>query len=563
MAVGATSKTKKRKPVKAASKKPSSEGNLPVSQPRQREIKAEWGYYNVIGSLGYNGEKNPGEIGPIRDYTMNYNALRARSWQLLVESDVAQMIMKKYVEWVIGEGLKIQAEPVMDILESNGIRFDKQEWTRLVESRFRLFCNSRMSDWADMKPLSILEQEAFRSTSAGGDMLVVLKYDQDDRCVKVQLIDGAHVQSPSGVNIFPIQLDNGNRIYHGVEVDSRGRHVAYHVLKPGQNGILMPETQRIPARGTQTNALMAFMVYDSVYRVDSYRGMPLLSVVLETSKKLERYKEATVGGAEERQKIAYFFEHGINSTGEHPLTDATAIARDFDLVSQEGKRLVPIDDYGNDLANRVAATTGKETFNMPQDSTVKALSESQEISFKDFYEANLKVLCAAVGIPYEIAISVYGNNYSASRAAIKQWEHTITVKRANFAKQFMQPIYDFWLETEILTQKISAPGYLRALLYLDDRLVLEAFRNSRFVGPAVPHIDPEKEVKAERLRLGSAAEALPLTTLEDATEAVGRGDADSNVEQFAEEKDKAEGLGIKPPEPPKPSGGGKPKGAAK
>lgn len=546
MAMSATSKTKTRKKTGLQVRK--------VQQDVLRRPISSSGEYRMIGSLGYNGEKSAGEIGPIKDYTMDYNGLRSRSWQSFVESEITALVIRQYCKWVIGSGLKLQAEPEADILKDFGINIDKQKWSKMVESRFRLYCKSRMSDWADMTSLNIMENEAFKNTLVGGDVLVVLRYDFKEKQVKVRLIDGAHVQSPRGNNLIPIKLENGNKIYWGVEVNKKGQHVAYHVRKPGDFGF-MAETERIPARGSESNALMAYMVYGSKYRVDSYRGMPLISVVLETLKKLERYKEATVGGAEERQKIAYFFEHKMGSTGENPLTAETVKARDLDLTDGDGMRLVPIDDYGNSLADRFGATTGKTTINMPIESSIKALEAKQEIAFKDFYSTNLMVVCAALDIPYEVAMSMFNSNYSASRGAIKVWEQTMKTCRDYFAMQFMQPIYDFWLECEVLTGRISAPGYLKALIFTDDRVALEAFRNARYVGPNVPHIDPEKEVKAERLKLGLAGLDVPLTTVENATENLDGGDADSNMEQFAAEMNKKKSLGIKVDVPPPAPGG--------
>jgi hypothetical protein len=82
------------------------------------------GGYRTIGSISYNGEKNYGEIGPIKNYFPDYSALRARSWQLYLESELAQTILNNHIIWVIGSGLKLQAEPVKDILKSEGITLD-------------------------------------------------------------------------------------------------------------------------------------------------------------------------------------------------------------------------------------------------------------------------------------------------------------------------------------------------------------------------------------------------------------------------------------------------------
>lgn len=498
--------------------------------------------YRTIGYIGYNGEKNYGALGPIKSYYPDYNALRERSWQMYYESEIAQIVINNHVTWVIGNGLKLQSEPLKDVIEDAGYTIDPQKFSKQVETQFKLYSKSRMSDYSDMMNLNLLQAEAFKNSKLGGDMLVILRYVDD--MVKVQLIDSKHVQSPvHGSELFPMELKNGNKIVNGIEIDSRNRHVAYYVRKDYRT----LEYERIPARASDGDSLMAYLIYGSKYRIDNHRGMPLMSVMFETAKKLERYKEATVGSAEERQKIAYAIEHDIFSPGTSPLTKQTVVARDIDLLTNSG--LVPRDDFGNALADRVAATTDKMTFNMPIGAHLKSLESKNELYFKDFYTTNIMLFCAACGIPYEVAMAKYDSNYSASRGALKDWEHKLNVQRSNFAFQFMQPIYDFWLEVRILQRQMKhAVGYLRAR-FNNDRVVMEAYRNARFVGPSVPHIDPVKEVEAERLKLGNAADHIPLTTVEQATENLNGGDSESNIEQFAREMEKAKSLKIEPPKP--------------
>jgi capsid protein len=220
---------------------------------------------------------------------------------------------------------------------------------------------------------------------------------------------------------------------------------------------------------------------------------------------------------------------------------------------------IPLDSFSNALADKITVTTEKQAFNMPIGAHLKSLESKNELYFKDFYSTNIMLFCAAAQIPYEVAMAKYDSNYSASRGAIKDWEHKLNVRRANFAFQFMQPVYDFWLEVRILQRKIYAPGYLKARIK-NDRMLLEAFRNARFVGTPVPHIDPVKEVEAERLKLGDAGASIPLTTVEAATESLNGGDSTANIEQFAEELKTSKKLGIKPELPP---AGGKPKPKAK
>lgn len=506
-----------------------------------------YGQYRVLGGYSYNGEKNLGEMGPIKNYWVDYSALRARSWQLYLESEIAQTVLGKYTTWVIGGGLKPQSEPQKKILKANKIDLDIKSFTEDVETRFAAFCKSKRSDYSNNTNLNELEAEGHKNTLVGGDVLVILRYI--DKCVKVELIDGDRLYSPLfGSEWYPQSLPDGHKIINGVEVDERKQHIAYYVRKPG----VILNLERIPARGAKSGMLMAYLVYGFTYRIDNYRGLPLLSVVMETTKKLERYKEATVGSAEERQKIAFFIEHQEFSDGDNPLLKETAKAWDFNRVNMQ----IPQDDFGHAMANKIAVTTNKQAFNLGPGQQIKSVVSKNELSFGEFYNTNMDAICSAVEIPPNVALSKYDANFSASRAALKDWEHTLNVKRKKFGFHFMQPIFDLWLHMEILSGRINAPGYLDAYVK-NNYEVLEAYRHIRFTGAAVPHIDPVKEVEAERAKLGPNLAHAPLTTIEASTEILNGGDASHNFEQASDELKELDRLGIKPMpvEVPAPFGG--------
>lgn len=495
------------------------------------------GTYRPIFSVTYDGEKNLGEAGPIKHYMPDYDALRLRSWQAYLESEVAQMVIGKYIKWVIGSGLKLQAEPEEDVLKSEGITMNTEAFNDAVESRFRVFSKSKNSDYSGQRSLHKIAKRAYKDAILGGDVLVILRYIDDQ--VKVQLIDGAHVRSPMYGNDYNSQaLANGNEIKHGIELSPTGEHVAYYVCKKNL------EFERIPAKETNTGLTMAFLMFGLEYRLDNHRGLPLISAMIETLKKLERYKEATVGSAEEVAKIAWQVTHHINATGENPFGGAMAKIVDADAGDD-----VPVDVAGNQLAEKVAATTNKTAVNNPPGAEIKPINASQkELYFESFYTVNIGLLCAAIGIPKDVATSQYNSNFSASRAALKDWEHTIVTDRTEAPSEFYQNVYNFFLEIEILKKKIQAPGYLMARIQNND-FVISAYRNARWVGANVPHIDPVKEVTAERLKLGTAGAHLPLTTVESATEVLNGGDSDQNIMQFAEEMERAKKLKIEAPQP--------------
>lgn len=517
--------------------------NQSISSP-QAKVSDGVGHYSIVGGITFTGEKNIGEMGPLKVYSLGYAELRARSWQLYLESESVKIIAKKYITWMVGAGLKLQAEPIEDVISDEGGKIDAQEFSRKVEQRWKLWAGSKRVAHDNQKTLNHLAAEAFKNAIVGGDVLVVLRFKNE---LTIQLIDAEHLISPMfGTESYPQDLkEKGHKIINGIEIDSKGEHMAYHVRK-GDNKFTF-ETERIPAKGAKSGLVMAYMVYGDRYRIDNYRGMPLLAIMFETSKKLERYKEATLGSAEERQKLSYVIEHGVASTGENFLLNQTARARN---VEQAGE--MPEDDDGIQLQNRVAATLNKTVVNLPVDSKITVPDSKQELYFKDFYEKNFDIASASVEMPPNIAMSKYDSNFSASRAALKDWEHTLRVGRYYFATDFYQPIYEFFLEWQILMNKITAPGYLKARID-ENHMMLSAYRNARYVGAPVPHIDPVKEVQAERLKLGTAGAHLPLTTQEAATEAIGGGDSEANTEQFEDEIEAAKEFEPVVPEP-KPAG---------
>jgi len=499
------------------------------------EASSYGGVYSPIHVVSFDGEKNTGELGVLTKYDLDYNGLRLRSWESYLGSEITQTVVRKYVTWIIGSGLKLQSEPIGDILLDEGVDIDSQKFSKKVEQRFKLYTKSKESDYSKIDNINRLSRVIYTNAIVGGDVLVIQRIINGN--LNVQLVDGAHVMTPCFDNHEADAIKRGNIIKNGIEENKKGEHVAYYVAnKEG-------ESTRIEAKGKKTGRDTAYLVYGLRYRIDDNRGIPLISTVLETLKKLDRYKEATVGSAEERAKIPFFIEHEKESTGENPLIGSMAKA--FNVDSEQD---IPVDINGQQLADNIAATMNKQVYNMPQSSTLKSLDSKNDIYFKDFYSVNVNSICAAIGIPPEVALSKYDSNFSASRAALKDWEHTINVEREGFSFQFYQKVYKGWLELEILKNKIQAPGYLIGLSD-ENYMLIGAYTNARFVGNNVPHIDPLKEVQAERLKLGSRGAHIPLTTTESSTELLGGGDSDSNITQFGEELKHTEQNGIEMVEP--------------
>ena len=492
-------------------------------QKKQAEIEASFSRYNYkpLFVVGYDGEKNPGEIGDIVKYQPNYSRLRNRSWQFFLSTDVAQTIFRKYSFWIIGSGLKLQSEPSEKFLIDEGTDFNKEAFINSVEPRWKIFAKSKRASYNNQRNLHSIANEVHKNAIVGGDVLVIARVNELNE-VKVQYFDGDNVRTPM-IGGTLADEDKNRKVIHGIVFDENGNHVAYYVVS-GLN-----EWKRIPAKDRFGN-LVAWMIFGLSYRPDNVRGIPLLSAVMETVAKLDRYKEAAVGSAEERQKVAYSVEHKDGSTGETPLSRNLATSRGLDKNLSEPSE----GPTGSDTANLIAKTTNKQAFNMPVGSQLKFHSSEMELGYKEFMMTNATMICATAQIPVEVAFSKYDSNFSASRAALKDWEHVIKVNREQFANDFYEPIYSLWLNIQVMTGKIRSQALADALIR-NDMNTNDAIKNSRWLGQNVPHIDPVKEVQAERLKLGPLGANAPLTTPGQSTETLGTGDYEENTERFEEE----------------------------
>lgn len=492
------------------------------------------GYSRSMFTVSFNGEKNLGEAGPILDYKLDYEGMRLRSWQSLLESEVAQTVIGRYCTWMIGKGLKLTSEPAKYILESEGVEVDTLDFSKAVEQRFNLYKSSNNSDYTSMRNLDAIAETAFKNSIVGGDVLVFFNYDGKN--VSTGLIDGCHVMSPGyGTEDFPEQLENGNEIKNGIEVDKNGKHVRYFV----RNRDFTFTT--INAYGKNSGLKVAFLVKGSDFRLDNIRGLPTLAPVIEKLKKMERYDSATLSSAEEMAKVAYQIVHKNNSTGESPLQRQLTTAHSY---GNRANGDLPADSNGKPLSDKIAASTNKQVFNMPVDSELKSLDIGKnELYYKDYYITNIIAVSAALGIPYQVAMSLYEGNFSASRAALKDWENTLEVGRKKFSDAFYQHVFNFWLEVQILQNKIKAPEYINSRLN-GNMYIVEAYRKCRFVGSPVPHIDPLKEVNAIRASLGDTGKDLPLMTLEAATERLNGSESHDNLQQYAKELEESKEKGI-------------------
>lgn len=487
------------------------------------------GTYWPIVTKKWDGEKTPGELGVVIKNIPLYLSLRLRGYDAFTKTDTVKIFCQRRFQWVIGSGLKLEAEPNLTVLTSEKIDNLPKDWQRLTEERWKIYTNSVYCDFEKRRNLHGLAMDFYTDKFTGGDCLVVCRVESFG--VTSQFISGEHLKTPFLGDEVLKEKGEKNHIEHGIELNERGEHVAYYVYTKPNDVQLLGKFERIPACGEKTKRRLAWMIYGQKLSPDHKRGVPEFAQILEKVAKLDRYTEASVSKAEQAANILFAIQHKEFSDGSNPLAELAKkrlrIIGNEELDSQA---------LGDGLANRIMEGTSNQTFNLPPGAELKDFGTNIESNYQEFHSANFKTMAASIGTPPEVAMQEYNSNYSASRAAINGWGYVVAIDRQDFANQFYRPFYKLWLEFEVLSNKIEAPGFINAL-QSNNFMVIEAYTTCRFTGKNMPHIDPLKEIKAIREMLGNELEGTtPLISHEQAAEMANAGDFEENYKEYQDEK---------------------------
>jgi capsid protein len=483
------------------------------------------GYEYAIINKNWDGEKNLGELGLVINNIPDYKRLRLRSYNAYATIDTFKTIASKYFYWKIGSGLKLQAEPNLTVLKSEGLDItDEQssELQKVIEARFMIWANSKQSDYLKQKNLHQLASDFDKGKYLGGDNLLIVRFD--DNGPNIQFVSGEFVCNPGiETEYFKEAKERGNDIKHGIEIDKDGKHIAFFVRIKKKDSV--DEFKRVPSYGDKSGKKLAWLVSGEKISPDHLRAVPAMSQSLEKINKLDRYVEAAVTKAEQAANIIHTIKHKEFSDGSSPLQDevnkkrGTYVNTNIDVEGQKA--------LADGLAHKIAQQTSGMAYNMPVGAELESFESTIETNFEGFHSTIFNGISAGANVPPEVAMQSFNSNYSASRAAINSFGYFITVDRQDLAEQFYIPIYKLWLEYQILTKKISAPKYIENI---DNEMVTEAYTQCRFLGKDMPHIDPLKEAKSVELML-----ALKLISHEQASEMLGVGSWDENFKKWQKE----------------------------
>lgn len=422
-----------------------------------------------------NGSKFAGGFGPTEVLITDYWTLRQRSATLFETNIYARGIVRRLVTNEINVGLHLEATPEEVLLGKK--EDDLADWAENVENRFALWgADPRLCDQNERLTFGQLQATARMEALVAGDVLVVMRQDQRTKLPRIQLIKGAAVQTPLGG-----YAQSTNKIRHGVEIDSTGRQVAYWVRQDDGT------SKRLPAYGEKSGRRLAWLLYGTDKRMDDVRGKPLLALVLQSLKEIDRYRDSTQRKALINSMIAVFIKKTADKQGTRPLAGGA--------IKKGALSSVDLADGTRRVFNYAEHVPGV-SFDELQvgEEPVPFSTNGTDEKFGDFEAAILAGVAWHFQVPPEILMLSFRNNYSASKAAINEFEMYLNSSRTEFGDNFCQPIYCEWLLAETLNQKIDAPGLLDSWRDPAQYDTYGAWKSGDWSGHIKPSVDLVKQV---------------------------------------------------------------------
>ena len=394
------------------------------------------------------------------------------------------------VENAAGTGLALQPTP--DIAALGWTEKQGEDFVNQVESEFGLWADSKDCDLSRTQNFYELQSLVLRSTLESGDTLTLLPFVSrpgiNPYQLRLQVIEADRLSNPKGVRDGQI-LDNGNKVYGGVETDAMGAPVAYNILKRHPGAIDLTTDpwafDRIEGFAASSGRRNIVHLFERK-RPGQKRGIPYLAPVIERIKQLDKYTEAEIQAAVISAMFTVFIKTELGEDG--PGMVDTKQVSDAEKHYQLGTGAI------------VGLAQGQEV--------QIADPKRPNTAFDPFVMAMLRQIGVALELPFEILVKHFTASYSAARAALLEAWKFYRGRRAFMATNWCQLVYEAWMWEAAAMGRINAPGFFT------NPLMRRAYLLADWVGDAPGQLDPQKEAQAALTRVDGGLSNLKIETME-------------------------------------------------
>ncbi|BFH14987.1 phage portal protein [Paenibacillus melissococcoides] len=388
---------------------------------------------------------------------MERERIRARAQDMERNSDIGKAILAAFQRGVIGEGLALQSKAEGGAAET--ITRLWKEWTKAEN------CDVTASqDFTEQ-----LETILTRRIVDGG-IFIVKVYTEDKRFpFKLQLRTVDELDTTSGT--FGIESTNKNEIIDGVEIDSYGKHVAYHFKKYKGTLQVQGESVRIKAED------VIFWHHKSDPR--QVREISELATALNRVKDVNEFLEAVNIKERVLACLGVFIKKALPAGPAGRLNNMIKpVEGRYDGMSLEPGMIGELN---------------------PGDEVQTVIPSGQSSNTAQHVTTMLRLIGASVGLSYEAVSRDLGNvTYSSARQGVVEDRKTYKRYIRSLVNRVLTPIFHEFIASQILVGALPAPP----------KADIESIAKHVWIPSGSAWIDPMREVAANKIALETSQTTL-------------------------------------------------------
>ncbi|OCL99525.1 Phage portal protein, lambda family [Aliarcobacter thereius] len=439
----------------------------------------------------FNIQNNHFELQASSDRDM----LRARARWLSSNNPICKSIDNSIIKNVIGSGISLQSR-----IDKNEVK-NAEELNNKIETLWNEFIKKQNFDVTGRASFRKFQKMLLKAKLVDGESLINCVWTKDKQFpLKFQIVE---------VDQFDIskKKNKDNTIFSGVEIDSFGKPVAYH---------LKTEINSFTSKRFESKNIIHF--YDSE-RATQYRGISDYAQTINNIKDFQAYNDSEII----KNRILASFATFIKTTSV-----GGSLFGDTKTGEKQGS---------SDPIKEV--TAGMIRYLRPGEEVQSIQSNQLGNSYNDFIKNTIRIIAAGRDISYELAIRDYSQvNFSSARASLIQDNKRFDDEQILLIEDALNPIFEMFIDSVVLSGALKLPN--------DYWTNKEKYISPIWIKPTREWVDPLKDIKAIEYEI-----KLGLNSKTRAAAGKGRDyeeilDEQINEEKMMIEKRKKAGLEVAP-----------------
>lgn len=401
------------------------------------------------------------------------------------QSPAAQALTCRFVDLVYGPNLELQSQPFFDLIPGAPKEIEKRTAiVKNIESRYWLWAKSINSIYEQDRNYIQGSRQDFERLLIDGEYFLVCRYSQSRKRnpLTIQTIKADHIGRVGS------QVVTGNTEENGIEYDSRGIAVAYHIIDSTTG-----KSTRVQRYGTKSGR--TFVIHVKIG--DGKRGVGILNGIISELTKLSDFQALEIKAAVINALFAIWVETPIGGENK-TLMNKTGIGGIGKTIDATASQFSP-SEFNAKLNSTDFQHGGMIVEKMGEGQKLNSFDTKRPTAnFEAFFNTVKRNLYAAKGMSRSVADYDFQASYSGARGELLVLWLRIMSMRFDITSIRENEVFKMWLWGEIDN------GNVPDFRYTTDEFIRDAFSNCDWVGPARPDIDPMRSAKAHEIESTNA-----------------------------------------------------------